>query len=54
MTSPKIHSTEVRSLLILVLYNSIAGVSLLTAPGRNGACRYALTGYAGSPYKHMT
>ena len=41
MTSPKIHSTEVLTLLIFLLHNSIAGVNAL-APALNGACKCAL------------
>ena len=43
MTCSKIHSTEVLTLLIFLLYNSIAGVNAL-APALNGACKCALSG----------
>ena len=43
ITSQKIHSTEVLTLLIFLLYNSIAGINAL-APALNGACKCALSG----------
>ena len=48
MTSPKINSTDIRTLLIDLLNNSICWVSL--AVFLNGACKCILNGYAGSPY----
>ena len=48
MTSPKINSTDIRTLLIDLLNNSICWLSL--AVFLNGACKCILNGYAGSPY----
>ena len=50
-TSPKIHSTEVRTRLMDKLKPSIPGVNLASL---NGACKWTVKGNAGSPYKHMS
>lgn len=47
--SPKIHSTDVLTVLMDLLYAIMSGVS--TAPLK-GDCRCTLKGYAGSPYRH--
>ena len=48
--SPNNHSTEVRTLDIDLLKASICAVR---AAPLNGAMRFTLRGYAGSPYMHI-